>query len=387
MKIGILTQPLFNNYGGIIQNYALQRVLLDSGYEVETIDHGRHVGRKVVSILKDWVAFILMPKKHSCPLRHPYSPSKKETGIINKNVTRFVEKYIRRSHWVGCRKDFYKLYEREKYDAIVVGSDQCWRPQYTQYIDEMFLRFTGKNAIKRVAYAVSFGTDKWEMNQKQTELCSSLAKEFDLITVREDSGIKLCEHYLCVEATQVLDPTMLLDKEDYIKLVEEEEGNITEEHGIFCYILDRNAENDTWVSSLAQKSEYEPYYVLPEVCWEKITKERVKRNINDCVYPSLTKWLKSFLEAQLVVVDSFHGAVFSIIFNKPFWILGNKNRGNARFESLLKLYGLEDRFISIDNIKMSDFEWNKKIDWNSVNQIRKEKKIESLNLLLNTLRR
>ena len=254
-------------------------------------------------------------------------------------------------------------------------------------MDEMFLSFTGKDAIKRIAYAVSFGTNEWELSQKQTQLCSLLAQEFDLITVREDSGIELCENNLHVEAKQVLDPTMLLDKEDYIKLVEDEEGSYTEKRGIFCYILDRNNELDKWVSSLAQKLNIEPYYILPEICWKNITKESVKNNINNCVYPSLTKWLKSFMEAQLVVVDSFHGAVFSIIFNKPFWILGNKDRGNARFESLLRLFGLEDRLISIDTINMPEFNWNKVVDWNKVNLIRNAKKLESLELLLNSIGR
>ena len=85
------------------------------------------------------------------------------------------------------------------------------------------------------------------------------------------------------------------------------------------------------------------------------------------------------MDAKYVITDSFHGTVFSIIFNKPFWVIGNKSRGNARFDSLLRTYKLEHRFI--DNIKDVNIDFTSEIDWNSVNAIRKERKEFSIKLL------
>jgi exopolysaccharide biosynthesis predicted pyruvyltransferase EpsI len=98
----------------------------------------------------------------------------------------------------------------------------------------------------------------------------------------------------------------------------------------------------------------------------RANKKTIKQ-IDDCVYPPVTQWLRAFMDAEFVVCDSFHGAVFSIIFNKPFLIIGNKKRGLTRFYSLLKLYGLEDRIITDNEDNLSVI--NKIIDWESVNSI------------------
>ncbi len=88
----------------------------------------------------------------------------------------------------------------------------------------MFLDFVKGQNVKRLSYAASFGTDKWEFTPQQTAICSPLAQKFDLVTVREGSGVKLCKDHLGVNAVHVLDPTMLLTKEDYISLIEAEKG-------------------------------------------------------------------------------------------------------------------------------------------------------------------
>ena len=89
----------------------------------------------------------------------------------------------------------------------------------------------------------------------------------------------------------------------------------------------------------------------------------------------MTSWLRAFMDAKMVIVDSFHGAVFSIIFNKPFWIIANPERGNARFSSLLKLFGLENRITDVFHLHEIDI--NQPIDWKSVNEIKYRKIIES----------
>ena len=116
---------------------------------------------------------------------------------------------------------------------------------------------------------------------------------------------------------------------------------------------------------------------MPRYQAENRTKEDIKKRIEDCVFPSVTSWLRAFMDAEMVIVDSFHGAVFSIIFNKPFWVIANAERGNARFESLLGMFKLEDRMI----ISKDDVDYNSKIDWAKVNEIREREKDKSLKCL------
>lgn len=378
MKIGILTQPLNTNYGGILQNYALQQVLKVMGYEVDTIDHGgRYVScfHRIMSAIKANLLHFFLPSKYKKAI---YSPNADEITVIRKNTDYFINKYISRTKVLHSSKEFDEIVNSNNYDVYVVGSDQCWRPRYNGYfLPEMFLRFAENHSnVKRIAYAASFGTDDWEFSQEMTIQCSALAKKFDLITVREASGIELCKKYLDVKATHVLDPTMLLDKEDYIKLVEIEKepkssGNL------FYYILDPSNEKKALIDAVADKRGLRPFTVMPKYQAENRTKEDVEKRIEDCVFPSVTSWLRAFMDTEMVITDSFHGVVFSIIFNKPFWVIGNKERGNTRFESLLGLFELETRMIEPGD----KVEWKKEINWERVNAIRQRERERCMKLL------
>ena len=379
MKIGILTQPLHNNYGGLLQNYALQHVLKGMGYEVETIDHIFSIKiswlRQILSKIKVRLLHALCPKRYNLTR---YIPNAQEQAIIRAKTNFFIDKYIARTMTLHSTEEFDDIAQSNKYDAYVVGSDQCWRPIYNgSFFLEMFLRFAeNQTNVKKIAYAASFGTDEWEFSPEMTVKCSALAKKFDLITVREASGVDLCRNNLGVDAKHVLDPTMLLDKEDYIKLIENE----NEPHSpgnLFYYILDPSDEKKTLIKDIATKSGFIPFTVMPKYQEENRTKEDVKERIEDCVYPSVTSWLRAFMDAKMVIVDSFHGAVFSIIFNKPFWVIANAKRGNARFESLLSLFGLEDRII----LPEDKVNWDKSIKWDIVNAIIKGEQTRCINLL------
>ena len=115
-------------------------------------------------------------------------------------------------------KDYRGVCERLGLDALIVGSDQVWRPRYVENLSTVYLGFEYDPNIKKVAYAVSFGTADWEYTRKQTKECARLAQLFDLITVRELSGKGQVNSFLSSNAEVVLDPTLLLDKEDYIKV-------------------------------------------------------------------------------------------------------------------------------------------------------------------------
>lgn len=380
MKIGILTQPLHANYGGLLQNYALQQTLVRAGHEVETIDWEGGSGlRAMLYRMKVRVLHAFLPNRFS-PLK--YKPNNNEQAIIQRNTNHFINTYINHTEAIHSYDGFVRQAAKGGYDAYVVGSDQCWRPCYNAFLPSMFLDFVQNKQVKRIAYAASFGTDKWEFTPQQTAVCVPLAKKFDMVSVREDSGVKLCKEHLGVDAVHVLDPTMLLTKEEYIQLIEKEKepkSNGT----LFNYILDPDARKSAFIQKVAKAKGLKAFQVLPKYQTETRTKDDVKNRIEDCVFPGVTTWLRAFMDAEMTVVDSFHGMVFSIIFNKPFWVIGNAHRGMSRFTSLLKVFHLENRLL--DASGLDDVDLSQSIDWESVNEILKEKQKECKLLLLNSL--
>lgn len=381
MRIGILTQPLHSNYGGLLQNYALQQSLIQLGHDVETIDwKGGGRLREALYRIKVTALHALIPNRYP---QLKYKPTNKELAIIQRNTNHFIDTYINHTEIVRSFDGFIRQVEKGNYDAYIVGSDQCWRPCYNAFLYSMFLDFVQEKHVKRIAYAASFGTDKWEFTPQQTTICASLAKKFDIVSVREDSGVRLCKEYLGVDARHVLDPTMLLAKEDYIQLIEKEKE--TKSNGtLFNYILDPNAKKLSFIQKVAKDKGLKSFQVLPKCQAEIRTKEDVKNRIEDCVFPGVTTWLRAFMDAEMTIVDSFHGMVFSIIFNKPFWAIGNVGRGMSRFTSLLRTFHLEDRLLDEEHLDNVDF--SKSINWNMVNRIMEDKKRECKALLLNILK-
>ena len=376
MKIGIITQPLNINYGGLLQNYALQQVLRSLGYDVYTINRNSFsIHQCSWNIILRWriKRYIKKLIGREYPLTH------KETRIVKQNCIGFIEENIRTIK-ISNDKEVNSNIKKDKFHAYIVGSDQVWRPCYSNNIYNDFLDFCqDETKVKRIAYAASFGVSEWEFNNEQTIECSRLAKLFDAISVREDSGIALCEEHLDVDAIHVLDPTLLLEKEDYIKLVEKAKEPISGGN-LFCYILDNKDSIENGIKEIEQKLSLKSFQVKAKISKGTISKgEKLK----DHVIPSPTKWLRAFMDAEMVFTDSFHGCVFSIIFNKPFWVIGNKERGNARFDSLLKQFNLESRRFDIS--EMNNIDLTQPIDWRQVNTIKKEWQEKSINFLKNNL--
>lgn len=341
MNIGILTQPLRANYGGILQNYALQQVLKEMGHEVWTIDYGRF------SWL-DWIDYtwrVLAHKMLGHKVRFAITPLQKNK--MEAPLRRFAEKKIQLTI-PRCKKFNQKIIRKYGFEALIVGSDQVWRPMYNSKIEDCFFSFVSHMNIKRVAYAASFGTDKWEFTQQQTEKCAVLAKKFDGISVREKSGITLCDKYFGVNATHVLDPTLLLYAEDYVKLC----SHISKrEPFVFVYVLDKNEEKIKSIVNFAENREL-PYFI-----------KGADNSVSDD--DTIELWLSYFRDAAFILTDSFHGTAFSIIFNKDFYVFGNEKRGNSRFDSLLDTFDLKDRMVN--NILPEKIE---NIDWMEVNKKR-----------------
>ena len=357
MRIGILTLPLHTNYGGILQAYALQTVLERMGHEASVIT---------------------TPNKAELPVwKWPYSYPKRmiRKYILGKNEPVFFESYHNRVYpivgqytlqfinkYIHCFEVGKLLDLKEKdFDAFVVGSDQVWRPMYyPTRIENAYLDFAKDWNIKRMAYATSFGTSEWEYTVGQTERCRELLRKFDVVSVREESAVELCRKFFGVNASHVLDPTMLLDVQDYVDLVKR--ADIPKSKGtLLCYILDETESTTDLISRLASETGLVPFRGNSRVeDWSAPLAERIQ--------PPVEQWLRGFMDAELVVTDSFHACVFSILFHKPFVVVGNKERGLARVKSLLKMFGLEERW----NSDIPTISFFKTIDWKDVDECLEE---------------
>lgn len=379
MKIGIITLPFNSNYGGLLQAFALQTVLKQMGHEVWSVNRRNRIMPFRIKVLSSTNRLIKSILKGKLGVIRSWATAEEEL-VIDQHTNRFLSENIRTTDFLKSEKDFEKLV-RYNFEAYVVGSDQVWRPKYSPRLANHFLGFIDRTANhKRLSYAASFGVDNWEYTPEQTEECKKLLEKFDAVSVREDSAVKLCKENFGIEATQVLDPTLLLPKEEYIRLVEKDK--MPECNGtLLTYVLDKSPDKQEFIKKIISETGLNEVSIMPK----SLFRDAGRKKINDCIYPPVTAWLRGFMDAKYVVTDSFHGMAFAIIFNKQFLALGNTKRGMTRFTSLVKLLGLEDRIILSADSNLTKRLYVP-IDFERVNEILKMKQLEAFKFLSDSLK-
>lgn len=371
MKIAILTLPPRENYGGILQCYALQTTLERMGHNVTIIDEPykvKHVPatQMFLRICKRIIYKYILRK--NC---HIFIEKEMERLrlTIRQNMERFMSQYLH-------RKVYNSVYDikEEEYDTIIVGSDQIWRYKYYNPISNAFLYFTRNWNINRIAYAASFGIDYWDYDDIETKKCREMVKLFKAISVRENSGINLCKKYLNVDAKWVVDPTMLLSKSDYNYLIEAIDTDPCKGN-LFCYILDQSDDKKKLIKRVAEEKNLKPFEMTEN-------DGDVKNNVEGLIKKPIEYWLKAFRDSEFIITDSFHACVFSIIFGKPFVVVGNKDRGMARFDSLFKRFNLKDNLLYTSSDYISGKDYSLPV---TINEILKKSTIEGLSFLKDNL--
>ena len=348
MKIAIVTLPLISNFGGILQNFALQHCLKSMGHQPYTIDLDQ--SPSLIRYIARCLYLTLINKRITFADTYKRNPAIESFLERNIQLTDRVKKYSNND-------------SLRKYDAYVVGSDQVWRFTNSKYeIEDVYLNFTDGLNCNRIAYAVSFGDAKWNYPENITKKCRELVSSFDAVSVRESSAIELCKENLGITPIQVLDPTLLVDKVVYLRLCE----MITPRKGLLvAYILDSNPYKISMVTHFADSKGLKPV-VISESRKGGITVE---------------DWLAYYRDADFIITDSFHGTAFSIIMEKEFVSISNAKRGNDRFISLLGQLGLIGRLIN-EGDEIGELP---EINWDEVNTRKADKRIQSINFILNGL--
>ena len=385
MKIGILTLPLHTNYGGILQAYALQTVLERMGHEVKVINKSRKPMKlSLVQVAKSFIKRILFTiiRRRRCRFYNVINEGQclyAEFLVKTQHTQKFVDKYIDCFYVRNYKSDI----KPDTFDAIVVGSDQIWSREHGNAIDgsvaNAYLPFLKASQPIRISYAASFGKDNWEYTQEQEKEARKAVRNFFAISVREQSGVSLCKNYLGVDAIQLLDPTMLLTAEDYIRDINltdvpESPGNM------LVYIIDGSEEKETIVNYCAQRLDLQRFNVNSRAEDTNLK----NKTLEDCIQPPVEQWLRGFYDAKFVITDSFHACVFSILFHKPFVVVGNKYRGMARFISLLSLFNLSDRLVQ-NVVEVGDIDIMTSVDFDAIDTILELEREKSLYFLKNHL--
>lgn len=371
MKIGILTLPFNNNYGGYLQAFALMTILRNQGHEVELIyrKHNRRSLRwRIEKTVKNIIKILLGRKVWSL-----VPNQEKELRAQGALMMPFVDKFINnRSKPLYSSREL-KAYVKNRFDAIVVGSDQVWRPEYVPDIEDYFLTFLDDDT-RKISYAASFGSDSPIFTKTQKEECGKGIRMFNRVSVRELDGQDIIAEYGWIvrdNVSIVLDPTFLLSKEFYMQLVSKEESSFKGK--MFCYVLDNSNLVSQTINIISESNGLEP-----------ISFYNCSKNKGEKILPPIEDWIRGFRDSDFVVTDSFHGTVFSIIFNKPFVTCVNSYRGTSRLKYLLSLFNLSN--LLIDDISRIGSINELYINWNLVNSILDRERKASMSFLCNSLR-
>ncbi len=328
-KVGILNFQYSNhNYGAVLQAAALEFILKNKRFDVEHIDF-IPIGRPSwKNRLKEVLKRIGLIK----------SSPRKSPGNIEA-FEKFRSKFITRSKKIKGRKQLFCL--SAKYQVVVVGSDQVWRPRIATDAEAFFLKHMHKDVL-RVSYAASFGSDKWEpkLNEKITKTGMKELRKFKLISCRETSGVEICKNTFGVGAVHVLDPLLQVSDAFINNIIIEKKAY--EKKKLVYYKLDQN---QPFINVLKKL----------EVAYNCEAHDIYRKNGELDLYEEVDQWLRYLYESEIIITDSFHCICLGIRFDKTVIYCPNISRGQARIEDLIKYLGLSKEKISIDGAEIELF--------------------------------
>lgn len=360
MKIKVITRHAPSNYGSLLQAMATIQVIESLGHQCEIIDYRKknEIGIKgILTTLQNKPSWEKNPIKKYLYIALRY-PEEKIAAILFEKM---------RSKYLKMTSRCYRINDLKTLtaDIFMTGSDQVWAPLLDGNYDKAyFLNFASPNS-RKVAYAASFG--KTQFSEKIIKDYKHLLSQYNAITVRESHAVKLLQDWNIECKGQVLDPTLLLDAQEWSKYITKEiKGKY-----VLIYEIHNNPLLDDYAKRFAKHVGLPLIRISPSL-------HQISRGGKMIFCPSLGTFLSYIKNAQYIITDSFHGTAFAINFNKEFIEILPNNKTGSRNQSLLQLTGLEDRIIvNYNDYSLAD----KQINYAMVNEIMKKERQCSMHIL------
>jgi len=356
-KIGVMTHWWTQkNYGQALQAYALQMYLKKLGHDAYIVKYlPRHKKQYINKFLN---SFKLKTWKNRIPTYRKKYEDKRHPRYFN----RFKNKHLKFSD--NKYFTFAELkHSPPEADIFLVGSDQVWGPWFQ--LEPYFLSFIPGRATKKIAYAASFGRES--LTSDELSRFAPQIAEFAAVGVREENALELCRQLGVCDAQWVPDPTMLLDREEWLRMAQPSNFLTSGSVKVFAYVIGHEDHSTIHRTLDVVDRKGSAVYVSDE--------DDVRSNL----YPTIQNWLYLMWNAKLVVTNSFHGTVFCLLFNKQFITMpreGVASSMNARVMSLLGKVGLGEHLMDTCDAKKIERIESKEINWVRVNQIMDEWKCE-----------
>ena len=335
MKIGLISIHSAHNYGSVLQAYALQEILkkysnnfelinyrpnyLDCQYNMFSIRVYKRFPGFINKIMHFGWRIIMFPGR--------LTKYKKFENFINNNMV-LTHKY---------KKINQLRFQKLDYDIVFVGSDQVWNTDITEGFDKVFyLDFLNENVI-RASYAASIGRNS--LDKKYFLDYKNCLEKFDYISLREQSSVHLIAEFTKKDISVTLDPTLLLKKSKWELLIKNSLIKCESADYIFVYILEDNPEFTKIVNNISKL-----------LGLKVLSISKKKRFNNEKIFPNAgpEDFLKLCYYSKFIISNSFHGTVFSIIFEKNNCIVPHLNTG-GRMIDLMNICGLNERIIRTEN--------------------------------------
>lgn len=361
-KIGIITFSWAHNYGALLQTFALQENLLINNNDVKIINYITRENKKQYS-----------PYRLSSNIRGNITNMLFLPKAIKKNFKfrKFIHKNLLLTKQYYGFKQLYK--NAPEFDIYITGSDQVWNPKITKGLSDAYTLNFGENNIKRISYAASVG-DATLINANK-EIFKTKLKKIDKISVREDDAKLELQKIIKKNIEIVLDPTLLLSREQWDKKVGESKKQ--KEKYILAYVVEEDPEYKKIVNYLSEKTGLKVIHF-----------ERRKSKYNSVLKTAYTEdpfeFVNLIKNAEYVVATSFHATVFSIIYNKKFFIVPHKKTGARVINLLNKLNIVGRNFDTFEEFKNIDYNLN--TDWEKVNKKLEEERKKSIDWLKNAIK-
>lgn len=363
-SIGIITIHKINNYGSVLQAYALQKVCEDLGYKAEIIDY-------------DFPNNFHQNNKYSTASdTQPNEPKwikalfAKALVRQHKGIRLFIDKYQNLSS-----NKYHKVEDftanPPSYDVYITGSDQLWSPRHCNGDPAFMLYFAPDNALK-ISYAASIGSNAIPEELKNAYI--ELLSRYKHISVRENTGADVIRSLINKDATVVLDPTLLLNKDEWNKIATPK--RLVKKQYILCYFLNYTFNAFPYVDELARNMQKQTGYEIV-----RVARPPHKLSFINTTYQigaSPEEFLALVRDAEIVLTTSFHGTAFAVNYGKPvFSVVQDRNASDSRQVSLMHNLGLDKQVLSIKDKfpTASDANYNVDNEQTVLNRLRLDSKL------------